>query len=366
MQYGNIVIQNRAAGGSGIYFADGTFLTTAATPGSYSNANVASYLSGPVQVGNLTINNATASTSTVTGALVAAGGIGAGGNVNAGGNLHYFGGTIGVGYLPTGWIDSTAVQLKSIGSLGSTVALAALGSDDIMSLVRNMYWDGIDWRHNSTDAASVYQQDATGNHSWGYAPVANAGNIALLQQTMVLTNTGELSVNSASIDNVFVSGTSNSNNTVTGAVVVVGGVGIGGNLNVGSNVVAAGFNYTNGQGPGYTDVLDDISTYFDGVTQVFNLTVSGSTVSPKNPNLLQIWIGGVNVYPAQYVTDVQNLPSVPTFTRGFVIYNSTIIFATAPQPYMDFYGTVRTNNDVMPAFTYKQLQFSAINIMMAY
>jgi len=87
-QYGNIALQSQAAGGAGIYFADGTFQTTAgAAPGNYSNTNVASYLSGPVQVGNLTINNTTASTSTVTGALLMGGGAGIQGSVNIGGNL---------------------------------------------------------------------------------------------------------------------------------------------------------------------------------------------------------------------------------------------------------------------------------------
>lgn len=86
--YGNIRLVSTTAG---IYFADGTFQTTAASgggTGNYSNANVASYLSGPVVVGNLTINNTTASTSTVTGALLMGGGAGIQGAVHVGGLIY--------------------------------------------------------------------------------------------------------------------------------------------------------------------------------------------------------------------------------------------------------------------------------------
>jgi hypothetical protein len=361
-----------------------------------------------VVVGNLTINNTTASTSTVTGALLMGGGAGIAGNINIGGTTNYFAGNVGIGIV---------APLSKLHVEGTTSGNGA-GPDAIAYFKQNGTWTGAEpwalyvdgysylngFRINAADGIrSLYKTTAGG--SLGFATtgddpitftqldntermrIAAGGFVGIGTTTPlstldvngnvgirgVISATDTATVNSLTSNifgrfgqNVTVNSTNASTSTGTGALVVAGGAGIAGNLYVGSNVVAAGFNYTNGQGPGYTDVLDDISIYFNGVTQVFNLTVSGSTVSPKNPNLLQIWIGGVNIYPARYVTDVQNLPSVPTFTRGFVIYNNTIIFATAPQQYMDFYGTIRTNNDVMPAYTYNQSQFSAINIMMAY
>jgi len=53
---------------------------TAPTAG-YGNANVASYLSGPVVIGNLYISNSTTTTSAITGALVTPGGIASGNNI---------------------------------------------------------------------------------------------------------------------------------------------------------------------------------------------------------------------------------------------------------------------------------------------
>ena len=69
---------------------------TGATGGviSYGNTNVASYLSGPVVIGNLTITNTTASTSTTTGSEINFGGAGIAGNINVGGQQNNFSGNV--------------------------------------------------------------------------------------------------------------------------------------------------------------------------------------------------------------------------------------------------------------------------------
>ena len=65
-----------------IYYNTSTNELTYASPTvGYSNANVASYLSGPVVIGNLYIANSTATTSATTGALVTPGGIASNGNI---------------------------------------------------------------------------------------------------------------------------------------------------------------------------------------------------------------------------------------------------------------------------------------------
>ena len=97
--YGNIVLHNNESSPtSGIYFPDGSYLVTAAGGGSYSNANVANYLSGPVSIGNLTITNATPSTDSLSGALLLFGGAGIQGNLNIStATTSLFGGNLGVG-----------------------------------------------------------------------------------------------------------------------------------------------------------------------------------------------------------------------------------------------------------------------------
>ena len=154
--YGNIQIKNTAAGPAGIYFSDGTFQTTATITGptgatgstgaastvtgptgntgatgptgatgntgatgasstvtgptgatgatgptggviSYGNTNVASYLSNAVQIGNLYVLNTTVSISTITGAVINAGGEGIAGNLNVGGTQSLFTNRVGIG-----------------------------------------------------------------------------------------------------------------------------------------------------------------------------------------------------------------------------------------------------------------------------
>jgi hypothetical protein len=129
-------------------------------------------------------------------------------------------------------------------------------------------------------------------------------------------------------------------------------------------VTASSFRYTNGEVPGYTYQLDDISSRFNGSTVSFPLTYNdGTSISPNNPNKVNITVGNAPVKPARYIRDFFNLPEFAVFTQGYVISGSTITFATPPLRGMRFYGEVRTNQDLAPTFTFKQAPFSALNIM---
>jgi hypothetical protein len=131
-----------------------------------------------------------------------------------------------------------------------------------------------------------------------------------------------------------------------------------------NTVTASSFRYTNGEVPGYTYQLDDISNRFNGSTVSFPLTYNdGTTIAPNNPNKITITVGNVPVTPARYIRDFFNLPEFAVFTQGYVISGSTITFATPPLRGMNFYGEVRTNQDLAPTFTFKQAPFSALNIM---
>jgi hypothetical protein len=80
---------------------------------SYGNTNVASYLSGPVTIGNLFVSNTTISTNVNSGALIVAGGAGIAGNVNIG-NL-----TIGAGTNTMAPINIATGVLKTNATAGS-------------------------------------------------------------------------------------------------------------------------------------------------------------------------------------------------------------------------------------------------------
>jgi hypothetical protein len=113
-------------------------------------------------------------------------------------------------------------------------------------------------------------------------------------------------------------------------------------------------------------LLDDIGVLFDGVTTRFPISYdNGIPYSPNNPSQLTIVIGNNNVWPNRYATvDYQNLPEIPLFTQGFAVSGSNITFATAPLKGMPFYGTVRTNRDLMPTWKYKNTPIPALNIML--
>lgn len=123
--------------------------------------------------------------------------------------------------------------------------------------------------------------------------------------------------------------------------------------------------YSNGESPGYVYTLDDISGLFDSQTKTFSLTINGGTsISPNSPNHVDVFIGGVKVFPATYVTDYVDLPYIDVFNEGFTVSGSTITFATAPSKPMDFYGTVRTTKDRAPTFKFNNTPFKPINIML--
>lgn len=101
--------------------------------------------------------------------------------------------------------------------------------------------------------------------------------------------------------------------------------------------------YVNGGDMTNVQVLDDISSAFDGFTTTFRLSVDNFTVVPVAPEQLLISIGGMTVTPFINTIDNVYLPVTDsfgfTFTKGYVVNsNGSITFASAPQVGMDFDG----------------------------
>ena len=110
---------NGTTGATWVQLTGGYIGATGPTGATYSNANVASYLSGPVIVGNLSIANSTVSTSSTTGALTVGGGAGIAGNLYVGSNVV----TTGYGQF-TGWFNESSnvagVYAGNAGTPGGT------------------------------------------------------------------------------------------------------------------------------------------------------------------------------------------------------------------------------------------------------
>ena len=66
-------------------------------------------------------------------------------------------------------------------------------------------------------------------------------------------------------------------------------------------------------------IIDDISGSFNGSTQTFSLTVSGSAIIPANSQQLRVVLGGIIQEP----------------TTDYVVAGSTIVFTTAPSGGLD-------------------------------
>jgi len=132
-------------------------------------------------------------------------------------------------------------------------------------------------------------------------------------------------------------------------------------------VNSSSYVYPTGESVGYRYTLDDISSQFGGIANSFMLTVNGVYFNVNNPNQLDITIGGVKIYPTKYIQDYVNQTEINTFNKGFFIDSSgNVNFATAPAQPMTFYGTVETNSDAQPPYTFANTPFSAINIMLSY
>ena len=315
--YGNLVLQN-TAGQAGIYFADGSYLITAGGGGSYSNANVTSYLSGPVQIGNLTINNTTVSTSTTTGALLMGGGAGIQGNINIGGQQNNFSGNMIVA-------GANASTSSSTGALVITNGAGIGGNLNVGGnlTVSNAAQFSFVVASNSLVASSVISNSL----------ITAAGTATV---NAVVSN-----VYGAFGQNVTVLSSNTSISTATGALVITGGVGIGGNLNVGgtynlfannvgigtSTIVGLGSNVfavygtenlygnlviqkgvgstagiyfadgsylvTAGGGGSYSNV--NVASYLSGNVSIGNLTITNATASTSSTSGALQMFGGAGI-----------------------------------------------------------------------
>ena len=229
---------------------NGAVFESGGTPGGsntniqYNNAGVfagASNFTYTAASGNVVVGTSTPSTSTTTGALVVGGGTGIAGNLY-------------VGSTATQSILLNSYPLWSANSVRQTPRWTTSSTTPVGSILGDMWYD------SSTDILYEYINDGT-NNIWVDVSSAFSNNFVILSGVTVTatgnaqatnTTTGDLQVTGgASINtgnlyiggsggrsitatgNVVITGTA-STSTTSGALVVAGGVGVSGNLNVGS------------------------------------------------------------------------------------------------------------------------------------
>jgi hypothetical protein len=210
------------------------------------------------------VTSAQASTSTLTGALTVAGGVGIVGNLYVGGNI--VGTVAGSSYATTattaGFANTASLAYTALttniatlatniaGGLPTRIPYQTATSSTVFSA--NLTFDGTTFQTNKilisqTDGSTLptFSTGLTlinsGNNqspvlrlagsSSGFAVVSSFGTLRIMQDATTLTNT-LVSISSTIVE---ITPTTVSTNTTNGALTVAGGVGIAGNLNVGSN-----------------------------------------------------------------------------------------------------------------------------------
>ena len=189
-------------------------------------------------IGQLALGSITSSTSTTTGALVVAGGVGVGGGMYVGGNLTLTGTAPRIsGDMANGtWANRMSFQ-SNITSGATVVQALPNATGGTTAYIRTF---------NAGDA------DNASYGTFGTTPTevkvesAQKGTGALLPLNLYAGNALQLSISTTSV--VTITSIAASNSTNTGALVVTGGVGIGGNLVVGgiiSGTVTSAITATN-------------------------------------------------------------------------------------------------------------------------
>lgn len=190
------------------------------------------------------------STSPTSGALQVTGGVGIQGNLNVGGSTSTFAGNIGLSVKPSQWNTS---QTQAIEFTAGAVASYSSGSSGWMWFESNGYVNS-SFQHiyKNTGTWALYTINA-GKHQWWTAPSGSAGAaVAAPYSTtpyMTLDNNGKLAIGTVTATSLLtvagnvsitgvttVSNNSSATSTVSGALQVVGGVGIGGDLYVGNTI----------------------------------------------------------------------------------------------------------------------------------
>ena len=214
-----------------------------------SSGNVFSGTYGNVKVGSIFLANATQSNDSTSGAIVTNGGIGIAANASIGGNLIVNGNT----YLQSANLKQLSVSGTIVGSL---------------------YMTGLDTIYiNGSPVAT-----STSTFSGGAVPgVATFGWNGTTVTGAVLEARG----------NIFANSQVASTSTTTGALVVNGGVGIAGNLNVGGGLAISSIQGTP------VGTVTPAAGGFTTITASSTLTTSGVITANNNSESYSVATGAI-------------------------------------------------------------------------
>ena len=222
-------------------------------------------------IGNLSVTNATASTSTTTGALIVQAGVGIGGALYVGGllsgaaingtSLYSSGPISAVGnasfanLISNGFVQGTSLYssgpISAVGnarfanlisngfvqgtSVYSSGPISAVGNASFANLISNGFVQGTSL-YSSGPISTVGNAAFANLTSNGYVTAASISSTGAISAAGVITaasitsNTNVTVVNSAWVGNLAITNTTASTSTTTGAATIAGGLGVVGNV----------------------------------------------------------------------------------------------------------------------------------------
>jgi UDP-3-O-[3-hydroxymyristoyl] glucosamine N-acyltransferase len=284
-------------------------------------------VSGNVDIsGNLNVRtsavsrfyNSNASTSSSTGAVIVSGGVGIEGNINVDGNSN-FNNVLSI----TSNIDATSGGVGSLVVNGGTYISKSLylsgnftvGSSGIISII------------NTTDASSNKTAALSIKFGGLYVDKSTYINSNITGNANLTVNGNTITFSNSSCK-VNIAGTSASNSTSTGAFVVSGGVGIGGNIFIGENANLSGKLSVNS--------MEESTTASTGAFIVSGgVGISGNTNIGEMANIT----GNLNTTGNSYI-NVSNTVNSTTSGTGALIVSGGV--GIAKNLYMD--GILNINN----------------------
>jgi hypothetical protein len=182
-------------------------------------------------VATIIATSSTQASSTTTGALIVNGGAGIGQNLYVGGNINI--GVNGAFYDSNGRAGSQGDVLVSQGNKVTWVTLPYSGSDT--NVASNLVLSGYEIIQGSDNAVS------TNTGALKVSGGVGVGRDIFVGGNVTATNayiSNSVNASTGTFSRFRISATTPATSTSTGAIVVEGGVGIGGDLYVGGNIVA--------------------------------------------------------------------------------------------------------------------------------
>jgi len=236
---------------------------------------------GSISTSSLNISNTASSTSTTTGALVVSGGVAVGGNLNVGGSIFINGQQVGAQ-------SNTATNIAG-GATGSIPIQSNAGRTGFIPIGGTgsvLYSDGTTatWQTvsglSNVNATNVYVQQTNEDNNAGgiFYPTMVSAYDTNVAMNSVGTVTWNDTNNILSSPKILVTATNASVSTVTGALTVAGGIGVGKGLYVGGIVTATNM-FLNGYQVSTSSAL---AIQLAGVSQGTASTINfgtGTTVS---------------------------------------------------------------------------------------